>query len=48
MAQVTRGARLIPVTAGMAVLAYNLPGIDGELRLPRDVYVDIFKGKIWK
>jgi phosphate transport system substrate-binding protein len=48
IAQVTRGVRLIPVTAGMVVLAYNLPGIEGELRLPRDVYVDIFLGKIWR
>ncbi|MEY6431543.1 phosphate ABC transporter substrate-binding protein PstS [Thioalkalicoccus limnaeus] len=48
MAQVVRGARLIPATAGMVVLAYNLPEIDGELRLPRDVYVDIFLGTIWR
>ncbi len=48
IAQVARGAKLIPATAGMVVLAYNLPGVDGELRLPRDVYVDIFQGKIWK
>jgi phosphate transport system substrate-binding protein len=48
IAQVPRGVKLIPVTAGMLVLAYNLPGVDGELRLPRDVYVDIFLGKIWK
>jgi phosphate transport system substrate-binding protein len=45
---VARGAVLIPATAGMVVLAYNLPGVEGELRLPRDVYVDIFLGKIWK
>ncbi|EGV16748.1 phosphate ABC transporter substrate-binding protein PstS [Thiocapsa marina] len=48
IAQVARGAVLIPATAGMVVLAYNLPGVEGELRLPRDVYVDIFLGKIWK
>lgn len=48
IAQVARGAKLIPATAGMVALAYNLPGVEGELRLPRDVYVDIFKGKIWK
>ena len=46
IAQVQRGVKLIPMTAGMVVLAYNLPGVEGELRLPRDVYVDIFRGKI--
>ena len=48
IAKVPRGVHLIPATAGMVVLAYNLPGVDGELRLPRDVYVDIFLGKIWR
>lgn len=48
IAQVQRGVKLIPVTAGMVVLAYNLPGVEGELRLPRDVYVDIFLGRIWR
>lgn len=46
--RVTRGVKLIPATAGMVVLAYNLPGVEGDLRLPRDVYVDIFLGKIWR
>jgi phosphate transport system substrate-binding protein len=48
IAQVQRGAKLIPATAGMVVLAYHLAGVDGELRLPRDVYVDIFLGRIWR
>lgn len=48
IAQVSRGVNLIPTTAGMVVLAYNLPGVEGELRLPRDVYVDIFLGKVWR
>lgn len=48
IARVQRGVKLIPVTAGMVVLAYNLPGVEGKLRLPRDVYVDIFLGKIWR
>jgi phosphate transport system substrate-binding protein len=30
----------------MVVLAYNLPGVEGELRLPRDVYVNIFLDRI--
>jgi phosphate transport system substrate-binding protein len=36
----------IPVTAGMIAIAYNLPGIDGPLNLPRDVYADIFRGTL--
>jgi phosphate transport system substrate-binding protein len=46
LASVKEGARLVPVTAGMIVLAYNLPGLGGELRLGRDVCVDIFAGRI--
>ena len=37
---------MIPVTAGMIVIAYNLPGLTSEIRLPRDVYLDIFAGRI--
>jgi len=40
------GAIMIPVTAGMVVIAYNVPGVAGELKLPRDVYLDIFAGVI--
>jgi len=46
MAQVKRGVKLIPATAGMIVLAYNLPGVTGELRLPREAYLGIFAGRI--
>jgi phosphate transport system substrate-binding protein len=46
LASVRPGARLVPVTAGIVVLAYNLPGLGGDLRLSRDVYVDIFAGRI--
>jgi phosphate transport system substrate-binding protein len=46
MARVKAGARLVPVTAGIVVLAYNLPGLSGPLRLGRDVYVDILAGRI--
>jgi phosphate transport system substrate-binding protein len=42
------GAVMLPVTAGMIALAYNIPGVNGEIKLPRDVYVDIFAGKIRK
>jgi len=37
---------MLPVTAGMIALAYNIPGVNSEIRLPRDVYVDIFAGVI--
>jgi phosphate transport system substrate-binding protein len=45
-AKIEGGALTVPVTAGMIVLAYNLPGVTGEIRLPRDVYADIFGGVI--
>ena len=48
IAAVAGGARLVPVTAGMVVLAYNVLGLGGELKLSRDVYVDIFLHKIVK
>jgi phosphate transport system substrate-binding protein len=46
MAAVARGVQLLPTVAGSIVLAYNLDGLGGALKLPRDVYVDIFLGKI--
>jgi len=45
---VAAGARLVPATAGLVVLAYNVPGLPGVLRLSRDVYADIFAGRIVK
>ena len=48
MARVESGARLVPATAGMVVLAYNLPGLGGPLKLGRDVYAAIFLRKIAK
>lgn len=45
-AKVGRGVVVVPATAGMVVIAYSLPGTTGELKLPRDVYVDIFAGRI--
>lgn len=41
-----RGVTLIPVTAGEVVVAYNIPGLQRQLRLPREVYADIFLGRI--
>jgi phosphate transport system substrate-binding protein len=46
IAAVSRGVRLVPTTAGCIALAYNLAGIDGDLKLSRDVYVDLFMGRI--
>jgi phosphate transport system substrate-binding protein len=46
VAAVTRGVQLLPTVAGSIVLAYNLEGLGGDLKLTRDVYVDIFLGKI--
>jgi len=48
MARVERQVKLIPATAGIVVLAYNLKGLNGPLKLPREVYVGIFAGDIQK
>ena len=45
IAQVKDGAVLIPMAAGTIVIGYNLPGIT-DLKLPREVYPEIFLGKI--
>ena len=42
------GAVILPVTAGMIAVAYNIPGVNTEIKLPRDVYVDIFSRRIRK
>ena len=47
IAAVDRGVALLPMTAGSIVLAYNLPDVP-ELKLSRQVYVDILLGKITK
>ncbi len=39
------GVVLLPMTAGEVVLSYNLAGV-GELKLPRNVYPEIFMGRI--
>lgn len=45
IAKVKQGAILLPMTAGEVVLSYNLDGVEG-LKLPRDVYPEIFAGNI--
>ena len=46
IAKVPEGVVLLPMTAGEIVVAYNLPGNPKGLKLPRDVYPEIFLGKI--
>ncbi|VUX46731.1 Phosphate-binding protein PstS [Candidatus Defluviicoccus seviourii] len=48
IAKVDSGVVLLPMTGGEIVLAYNLPGSPKGLKLPRDVYPDIFGGAITK
>ena len=44
--KVQRGVILLPMTAGSIVLSYNLPSVQQPIKLPRDVYTNIFLGKI--
>ncbi|QSJ14468.1 phosphate ABC transporter substrate-binding protein PstS [Nostoc sp. UHCC 0702] len=44
-AQINRGVIALPITAGAIVLGYNL-NVPTNLKLPRQVYIDIFLGKI--
>jgi len=46
IAQVPEGVVMLPATAGGVALAYNLPGIQGDLKLSRRAYVGIFLGEI--
>lgn len=48
ISQVPDGVVLVPVTAGSIALAYNLPDVDGALRLSREAYAAIFLGEITK
>ena len=48
ISKVPGGVALLPMTGGEIVLAYNLPGNPKGLKLPREVYADIFLGKITK
>lgn len=43
--EASRGAIQIPITAGIIVLAYNPDGLPSDLKLPRDLYADLFLGK---
>jgi len=46
IAQVERGVVLVPLTAGLVAVAYNLPSLEQPLQLSRQVLSDIFLGKI--
>jgi phosphate transport system substrate-binding protein len=46
MAQVPGGVTLLPMTGGCVTLSYNLPGLQGDLRLSRQAYAAIFSGKV--
>ena len=46
IARADDNALMIPVTGGCVVLAYNLPGFQGDLRLSRKAYAGIFLGEI--
>jgi phosphate transport system substrate-binding protein len=46
IAQVENGVVLVPMTAGMVAIAYNLSGMEGTLKLTRQALADIFLGKI--
>jgi phosphate transport system substrate-binding protein len=43
---VAGGVVHVPFTAGMVVVAYNLPGFEGELRLGREALAAVFSGAI--
>ena len=45
-AAISRGTVMVASTAGMVVLAYNVPDLHSELKLPRDVYPAILSGQI--
>lgn len=46
LAQVEGGVASIPIASGGIVLAYNPATLPEKVKLPRDVYPDIFLGKI--
>lgn len=46
IAKVDRGVRFVPAAIGGVVLAYNIKGVTGGLKLTREVYADIFLGKV--
>ncbi|GLP95043.1 phosphate ABC transporter substrate-binding protein PstS [Paraferrimonas sedimenticola] len=45
IASVERGAKLIPISAGLIVLAYNHADLPDGLKIPRSVYPEVFLGQ---
>ena len=46
LAETNNSVLMVPATGGCVVLAYNLPGFSGELKLSRRAYAGIFLGEI--
>jgi phosphate transport system substrate-binding protein len=46
LAQTNNDTLMLPVTAGGVGLAYNLPGVHGDLKLSRKAYAGIFLGDV--
>jgi len=46
IASAKHGAIMVPATAGLVVLTYNLPGLNGPLKLSRETYAALLMGKI--
>jgi phosphate transport system substrate-binding protein len=46
IAMVEGGVRMIPATAGLVAVIYNVPGLSTPLRLPRDLLAAIFTGEV--
>jgi phosphate transport system substrate-binding protein len=46
LAETNNNAVMVPATAGCVVLAYNIPGFTGELKLSRQAYSGTFLGDI--
>jgi phosphate transport system substrate-binding protein len=46
IAKVPAGVRMIPATAGLVSIVYNVPGLAAPLRLPRDLLADIMLGEV--
>ena len=46
IAKVEGGVRMIPATAGLVAIIYNVPGLAAPLKLPRDLLPAIFTGEV--
>lgn len=46
IALIPEGVLHVPVSAGMVVVAYNVPGMTGQLRLSRKTLAGVFSGEI--